>query len=472
MNLLIFFQLAVRNLRLNKFRSILAILGITIGIIAIATTGMSGAILENSQFQSMNEIGESIYLQVNYTYLWNQYDESSKYYGVAGGAMVATSVAGDSGVYTQPKMEGITNKQIRELSKITAPYPVIPYKSTMSSFEIVEDEYSDKERPPKNPNDIWSSYVTIYGIENEYLPSMFVLESGKFPKLRSEVLIGSKFAKKNEVTVGDELIFSVYKGGQQRNVKVKICGIVKNTGEGLVISSDNSVIGSDSWFKSNFETYSMLTKGYESAVVVIKDVNAAPEMQVKIDEYLNEKGSRVDITNSSSATQPVKDIIAASSKEMMSMGAIALLVAAVGIFNVMLMSVTQRTHEIGILRSIGTKKRQVLIMFLCEAGIMSILGSLIGGVLSLVFALFKARDMIAESAITLNPNAAIMQQMGLSVDQVQVSLADVLSYTFSANVLMYIPLGILIGITVGLLSALYPAWRAANMDPIDALNEQ
>ena len=67
MNLLIFFQLAVRNLRLNKFRSILAILGITIGIIAIATTGMSGAILENSQFQSMNEIGESIYLQVNYT---------------------------------------------------------------------------------------------------------------------------------------------------------------------------------------------------------------------------------------------------------------------------------------------------------------------------------------------------------------------------------------------------------------------
>ena len=61
------FQLALSNLRLNKFRSILAIFGITIGIIAIATTGMSGAILENSQFQSMNEIGESIYLQVNYT---------------------------------------------------------------------------------------------------------------------------------------------------------------------------------------------------------------------------------------------------------------------------------------------------------------------------------------------------------------------------------------------------------------------
>lgn len=81
MNPLIFFQLALRNLRLNKFRSILAILGITIGIVAIATTRMSGAILENSQFQSMNEIGESIYLQVNYTYLWEQQNQMDDYYG-------------------------------------------------------------------------------------------------------------------------------------------------------------------------------------------------------------------------------------------------------------------------------------------------------------------------------------------------------------------------------------------------------
>ncbi|MDV0442609.1 ABC transporter permease [Methanorbis furvi] len=472
MNPLIFFQLALRNLRLNKFRSILAILGITIGIVAIATTGMSGAILENSQFQSMNEIGESIYLQVNYTYLWQQQEQTNNFYGVKSGGAVAVSSVSTSREYVQPEMEGITDKQIRELSKITAPYPVIPYKQTMSTFEIVEDEYSDKKRQEKDPNDFWSRYVTIYGIENEYLPSMFVLESGKFPKVKSEVLVGSKFAKKNEVTVGDELIFTVYKSGQQKNVKVKISGIMKNTGEGLMISSDNSIVGSNSWFNTNFNTYSMITKGYESAVVVVKDVNKAPEMQDQINAYLNKKGNRVDITNSSAATQPVKDIIASSSKEMMSMGAIALLVAAVGIFNVMLMSVTQRTHEIGILRSIGTKKRQILTMFLCEAGMMSVLGSIIGGLLSLVFALFKARDMIAQSAATLNPNAALMQMMGIPVDEVQVSLADVLNYTFSANVLMYIPLGILIGVTVGLLSALYPAWRAANMDPIDALNEQ
>lgn len=478
MNLLIFFQLALRNLRLNKFRSILAILGITIGIVAIATTGMSGAILENSQFQSMNEIGESIYLQVNYTYLWEQQNQKDDYYGTGGGsisikpATASASFSYGGGGYVQPKMEGITDKQLRELERIAKPYQAIPYKSTMSSFEVVEDEYSDKKRPEKDPNDFWSSYVTIYGIENEHLPSMFVLESGKFPKVKNEVMVGSKFAKKNEVIVGDELIFKVYKGGQQKEVKVKISGIMKNTGEGLVVSSDNSVVGSESWFKSTFTTYSMLTKGYESVVIVVKDVNSASTIQDQIDAYLNEKGPRVDITNSSAAMQPVKDIIASSSKEMMSMGAIALLVAAVGIFNVMLMSVTQRTHEIGILRSIGTKKRQILTMFLCEAGVMSVVGSIVGGLLSLVFALFKARDMIAASAATLNPNAAMMQMMGMPVDEIQVSLSDVLNYTFSANVLMYIPLGILIGVTVGLLSALYPAWRAANMDPIDALNEQ
>lgn len=101
------------------------------------------------------------------------------------------------------------------------PYQAVPYKSTMSSFEVVEDEYSDKKRPEKDPNDFWSSYVTIYGIENEHLPSMFVLESGKFPKVKNEVLVDSKFAN-----------FKVYKSGQQKEVKVKISGIMNNTGEG------------------------------------------------------------------------------------------------------------------------------------------------------------------------------------------------------------------------------------------------
>ncbi len=473
MNPLIFFQLAVRNLRLNKFRSVLAVLGITIGIVAIATTGMSGAILENSQFKSMNEIGESIYLQVNYTYLWQQQSDANEYYyGMDDGYVVSAVTVSGKGEYVQPKREGITDKQIRELMKVTAPYPVIPYKKTMSDFEVEEDPYSDKKRPQKDPNDFWSKYVTIYGIESTFLPSLFVLESGSFPKLKTEVLVGEKFAKKNEVKVGDKLIFKTYKNGQQKSVTAKISGIMRNTGEGLMISSDDSIVGSESWYTSTFNDYSMLTKGYESAVVVVKDVKAAPEMQEKIDGYLNAKGQRIDITNSSAATKPVKDIIASSSKEMMSMGAIALLVAAVGIFNVMLMSVTQRTHEIGILRSIGTQKRQVLTMFLCEAAIMSVIGSIVGGVLSLVFALFKARDMIASSAATLNPNAALMQMMGLPVEEVSVSLSDVLNYTFSANVMLYIPLGVVIGVGVGLLSALYPAWRAANMDPIDALNEQ
>ena len=66
------------------------------------------------------------------------------------------------------------------------------------------------------------------------------------------------------------------------------------------------------------------------------------------------------------------------------LGAISLVVAAVSIFNVMIMSVSERVKEIGILRSIGTRKSEIRKMFLYEAIIIGFIGAVIGAVLSIV----------------------------------------------------------------------------------------
>ena len=122
---------------------------------------------------------------------------------------------------------------------------------------------------------------------------------------------------------------------------------------------------------------------------------------------------------------------------------ISLLVAAVSIFNVMMMSVTERVREIGIMRSLGTQKPEVLKMFLYESAILGFTGSLIG--------------------------AACSFGIGYLV---VVSLLGSADHFFEPQSLVYLPAAMLVGTVICILSGLYPSWRAANLDPIEALRAE
>jgi putative ABC transport system permease protein len=128
---------------------------------------------------------------------------------------------------------------------------------------------------------------------------------------------------------------------------------------------------------------------------------------------------------------------------ILAIGGISLLVAATSIFNVMMMSVTERVHEIGILLSIGTERGEVRRMFLYEAIILGIIGGGAGAASSLI--------------------------IGYSVVSAMIGTTD---FFFLPESILYIPLGMVIGIVVCVVSGLYPAWRASNMDPIDALRSE
>ncbi len=121
-----------------------------------------------------------------------------------------------------------------------------------------------------------------------------------------------------------------------------------------------------------------------------------------------------------------------------SIAGISLLVGGIGIMNVMLATVTERTREIGIRRALGAKRRHIITQFLVETVVLSVGGGLLGICLGLLIP--SAIEYFAEMRTIVTPGAPI------------------LAFMISAG--------------IGIVFGIYPAWRAATMDPVEALRNE
>jgi putative ABC transport system permease protein len=148
------------------------------------------------------------------------------------------------------------------------------------------------------------------------------------------------------------------------------------------------------------------------------------------------------ITDMRETLNSMQATLAAFSLFMGAVGAISLLVGGIGIMNIMLVSVTERTREIGIRKAIGAKRADILLQFLIEAAALSLTGGLIG--LGLAVGAAHAMGQITLGQTQVTP---------------EISYAIVL-----------VALGVSIG--TGLISGTYPAFRAARLDPIESLRHE
>ncbi len=400
----IIFRLALRSIRLHFLRSTLAVLGIVIGVVAIATMGMMGANMTLSVTEQLSEMGNVLVVT-----------ESRE--GGGGGMPGPGGPGGGS-----DDDDFIPEDQFKDIERIASKYGTV-YALYSESDTI---EVGDEKRR-----------ATIYGLDQEVIPEILGLASGAYPKSTSSVIIGPSLAGRLDLTLGSKI--EIGDPDEGATTTVRVVGIIEERGISMDLNTDSAIIGSEKLFTGIYGGEGE----YRQVNIILDDIDDAGNVSTEIEEQLNKKEEQVSVQDSSRMLENITETLGTMTTFVMAIAGISLLVAAVSIFNVMMMSVTERIREIGILRSIGTQKGEVRKMFIYESAILGGLGAVIGAVASLTIGWVVVLAMVGST-----------------------------DYFFAPASLMYVPFGMAIGFITCVLSGVYPAWSASNLDPIEALRAE
>ncbi|MCA9885994.1 MAG: FtsX-like permease family protein, partial [Anaerolineae bacterium] len=177
--------------------------------------------------------------------------------------------------------------------------------------------------------------------------------------------------------------------------------------------------------------------------VEVTDEEAVESARQDIQVYLNQAHSIIfddeqdySISTASDILSIVNQISALLTVFLVMIASISLLVGGIGVMNIMLVSVTERTREIGLRKAVGARQGDILAQFLMESIMLSILGGLLGIVLGWIVSILVTA-LVADLTVTVSPDAVVLAT-GIST-------------------------------LVGVFFGFYPARRAALMKPIDAL---
>ena len=396
------FLMAWASLIANKMRSILTMLGIIIGVAAvIALVSIGNGVKQDIQ-NSISSLGSNLLM-------------------VMPGAPRTPGVRPSAGSMKSLKVSDY--EAISKLDGVKAASPM-----TNGSYVVI---YQNKN---------WTTSVS--GVSYNYLDvNNWSMKSGRFlseknVQNRERVAVVGKTVVKNlfgdEDPVGAEI--------RVKNIPFRIIGVLNSKGSGAMGNEqDDMVIIPYTTAMERVEGVDYLRMIY----VVGKDENGIDRLQSDIENLLRVrhgiKDTNLDdfnIQNMNSIMETMEETTGTLTLFLGAVAAISLVVGGIGIMNIMLVSVTERTREIGVRKALGATYSVIVTQFLIEAVVISLMGGIIGIILG------------------IGSSKLIGMASGMST---VISIPTiVMSFAFS--------------MAIGLIFGIYPARKAAKLNPIDALH--
>lgn len=395
-------KVALKSLLKNKTRSLLTSLGIIIGVASVIIMVSIGEGAQASIEDQISSLGTNLLIV---------FPGASQAHGVSRGAGSENRLTLDD-----------ADKIVEESKYIEAVSPII-----RSSDQVI------------GGGNNWNT--SISGVSPDYLKIRdWELESGEF-FTEKDVRSRRKVAVLG-MTVAEELFPDQDPIGERiriRNIPLTVVGVLSEKGQNIMgMDEDDVILAPSTTVLYRLKGGRYINMMFVSAVSV-EQMDAAEEEI----NYLLRKAHRIESGEEDDFTvrnqTDIIDMATSTSKTMtLLLGAIAcvsLIVGGIGIMNIMLVSVTERTREIGTRLALGARGTDVLFQFLTEAIVLSLTGGIIGVMISLLFA-FMLSNFMGLSTI-INP------------------LMVFLAFGFAA--------------IVGVFFGFYPARKASNLNPIDAL---
>lgn len=396
------FQIAFAALLSNKLRSILTMLGIIIGVGAVIAMVSIGMGVRSQVQSSISSLGSNMLI-------------------VSPGSANARgprSAAGSSITLKYADAQAI-KESIRNIDYVSP--------TVSSSYQAV------------NGNQNWRT--SVQGVTPEYMAiRSLTVGSGSF-------ITAQDMAARNRVavigsTVAENLFGEVSPTGKNiriNNMPYRVIGVLDSKGQSSMGQDQDDIIIVP--LTTAQERLIGITY-VQSINIQVSDAELMDQVQAEIEELLRQRhritGNKEDdfnVRNLTSIMEMMSETTTMITLLLGSIAAISLVVGGIGIMNIMMVSVTERTREIGIRKALGATYRDIMLQFLIESVVIGVVGGLAGIVCGCLAAVAIAKFGGFATVITFLP--------------------IFVSFTFSVG--------------IGLFFGIYPARKAALLDPIEAL---